>query len=198
MKHFFTVFLLLASSSAYSANVTLDFEQFVGTVGTFESVQAGTALGNGFQINSAIDVIWLNGLGPAPIPDGTAVSIALNSNTGPSIEFGRIDGQAFDLISFQHAFGGSGDYDFSITATLAGGGLVSDLVSVTEIDSQYDTFLNSGLFNNIVNFSVSTDGTTPALALDNIAVTAVPVPAAVWLFGSALAGLGWMRRKPTA
>ncbi|MGI9309504.1 MAG: VPLPA-CTERM sorting domain-containing protein [Gammaproteobacteria bacterium] len=27
---------------------------------------------------------------------------------------------------------------------------------------------------------------------------AVPLPAAVWLFGSALAGLGWMRRKQTA
>ena len=26
-------------------------------------------------------------------------------------------------------------------------------------------------------------------------ISAVPVPAAVWLFGSALAGLGWMRRK---
>ena len=26
-------------------------------------------------------------------------------------------------------------------------------------------------------------------------VSAVPVPAAVWLFGSALAGLGWLRRK---
>jgi hypothetical protein len=26
----------------------------------------------------------------------------------------------------------------------------------------------------------------------------VPIPAAVWLFGSALAGLGWMRRKQTA
>lgn len=26
-------------------------------------------------------------------------------------------------------------------------------------------------------------------------VSAVPVPAAVWLFGSALAGLGWIRRK---
>jgi hypothetical protein len=25
----------------------------------------------------------------------------------------------------------------------------------------------------------------------------VPIPAAVWLFGSALAGLGWMRRKQT-
>ena len=27
--------------------------------------------------------------------------------------------------------------------------------------------------------------------------TAVPIPAAVWLFGSALAGLGWMKRKQT-
>jgi len=30
------------------------------------------------------------------------------------------------------------------------------------------------------------------------APSAVPVPAAVWLFGSALAGLGWMRRKHAA
>jgi len=28
-----------------------------------------------------------------------------------------------------------------------------------------------------------------------IEATVVPVPAAIWLFGSALAGLGWMRRK---
>ena len=35
-------------------------------------------------------------------------------------------------------------------------------------------------------------------SIDNFAATVVPVPAAVWLFGSALAGLGWMRRKQTA
>jgi hypothetical protein len=28
-------------------------------------------------------------------------------------------------------------------------------------------------------------------------VSAVPIPAAAWLFGSALAGLGWLRRKQT-
>jgi hypothetical protein len=28
-------------------------------------------------------------------------------------------------------------------------------------------------------------------------ISSVPVPAAVWLFGSALAGLGWMRRRKT-
>jgi len=33
--------------------------------------------------------------------------------------------------------------------------------------------------------------------LGGATVSAVPVPAAVWLFGSALAGLGWMRRKQT-
>jgi len=30
---------------------------------------------------------------------------------------------------------------------------------------------------------------------DILTITAVPVPAAVWLFGSALAGLGWVRRR---
>ena len=31
----------------------------------------------------------------------------------------------------------------------------------------------------------------------SVSVSAIPIPAAVWLFGSALAGLGWMRRKQT-
>ena len=35
-------------------------------------------------------------------------------------------------------------------------------------------------------------------AINGVIVSAVPIPAAVWLFGSALAGLGWMRRKQTA
>ncbi len=35
-------------------------------------------------------------------------------------------------------------------------------------------------------------------ALDNVAVNAVPVPAAVWLLGSALLGLGVIRRRNTA
>jgi hypothetical protein len=31
-----------------------------------------------------------------------------------------------------------------------------------------------------------------------VSTSAVPIPAAVWLFGSALAGLGWFRRRQTA
>ena len=40
----------------------------------------------------------------------------------------------------------------------------------------------------------------PVSGLRNISsgqISAVPVPAAVWLFGSALAGLGWLKRKQT-
>ena len=37
-----------------------------------------------------------------------------------------------------------------------------------------------------------------SIGLDNIEASVVPIPAAAWLFGSALAGLGWLRRRQTA
>jgi hypothetical protein len=60
--------------------------------------------------------------------------------------------------------------------------------------------LGQGDWLNLVSFSysVSMPGGVPVPAIldvHNIVVTAVPIPAAVWLFGSGLAGLGWFRRK---
>jgi hypothetical protein len=46
------------------------------------------------------------------------------------------------------------------------------------------------------NLSVDA-GHGPIRAIASGTVSTVPIPAAVWLFGSALAGLGWMRRKQT-
>jgi hypothetical protein len=46
-----------------------------------------------------------------------------------------------------------------------------------------------------VDISFSVGSAFEVGVLDNIAVSTVPVPAAVWLFGSALMGLGWFRRK---
>ena len=48
--------------------------------------------------------------------------------------------------------------------------------------------------------SVVFDGSTESFftGLDDIVVSVVPVPAAVWLFGSALVGLGFLRRQGNA
>jgi hypothetical protein len=48
-----------------------------------------------------------------------------------------------------------------------------------------------------VNLNVQVNLTYSLAVQQGDVFNAVPVPAAVWLFGSALAGLGWMRRKVT-
>lgn len=57
------------------------------------------------------------------------------------------------------------------------------------LDEAYD--INAS--GQIVGDGTLSDGSTGAFML-----TAFPVPAAIWLFGSALAGLGWLRRKTQA
>jgi len=47
-------------------------------------------------------------------------------------------------------------------------------------------------------FAGGDGGNGAQFAMDNFTYSAVPIPAAAWLFGSALAGLGWMRRRTTA
>ena len=44
--------------------------------------------------------------------------------------------------------------------------------------------------------NLDTDGV--ASLTGSVSASNVPIPAAIWLFGSALAGLGWMRRKQAA
>jgi hypothetical protein len=48
------------------------------------------------------------------------------------------------------------------------------------------------------NFDSSQETGDSATGVFLVRSSVVPIPAAVWLFGSALAGLGWVRRKQTA
>ena len=57
---------------------------------------------------------------------------------------------------------------------------------VVAIDSSQDFAALEAIYE-MDEYAYLTSGTVTA--------SAVPIPAAVWLFGSALAGLGWMRRK---
>jgi hypothetical protein len=53
-------------------------------------------------------------------------------------------------------------------------------------------------FNSFGGIDAGTPGTGTQFAMDNFTYSVVPIPAAVWLFGSGLGLLGWIRRRKTA
>jgi hypothetical protein len=67
----------------------------------------------------------------------------------------------------------------------------------TKID--FTPYLESGRILEELSLPNVLSRTTYAFTYDDLVMNAnvVPIPAAVWLFGSALAGLGWIRRKQT-
>jgi hypothetical protein len=71
-------------------------------------------------------------------------------------------------------------------------------MSTITIDSDYLTSANWDL-NQVGNYEIAIQGISAYGQFDtaSIEVTAVPIPATAWLFGSALGLLGWMRRKST-
>jgi len=73
------------------------------------------------------------------------------------------------------------------------GSTVQQVVSVSGL---FGTFILSG-FNNLISFSFDDNGASGSFYVDNIVLSpsAVPLPAAVWLFGPALLGLMGFRRK---
>ena len=106
-------------------------------------------------------------------------------------------GKAFSLSSIDLAayWPNPGDDMVTVTGTYVGGGQIStdlDLINVFtthNFDSNWSN-LSSVMFDTTTLYNV--------LTMDNVVVSVVPIPAAVWLFGSALAGLGWMRRRSQA
>ncbi len=112
----------------------------------------------------------------------------------------RCEGDAFDScedeISDDYELSGNSfpfpkPVSFFDSADLVGTGDITNLeislaldgASFTEVDNVFAFFVEGGASLDTAGVEV-TYGFTP-----------VPVPAAVWLFGSALGLLGWMKRK---
>ena len=85
----------------------------------------------------------------------------------------------------------------SLTGTkYGGGGVVTQNLVLTSALTNYAI---SG-FDNIVDLQISFDGSTDFAPydLDNIQLDVVPIPAAIWLFVSALGVTGlWRKRRPS-
>jgi len=195
MRSFLAGVVLLGSATANAAVITIDFEQFAGVVSTFEVVAPVVALNDGFVLSPdpVGNALWVTEVaGPNP----RSIDIVFQG-AGGSIDLSRTDGAVFDFLSVDLAFFSAGTFPVEFSATKAGGAEVSLVVNHLAIDVNYATYAASPIFSDIVSLTIQTGDGNPSMALDNIVVSAVPVPAAVWLFGSALAGLGWMRRKQT-
>jgi len=191
MRFIYIFTLLLVSVTAQAETVVLDFEEFAGNVALFEPLPASFDT-KGYTITSP-NGAWFD---DDPFA-GSQVGLLFN-NTG-EMTLSKVGGTSFSLIGFDYSFNTDSfaPYDINFTALTAGGETINSTVGLPG-DWYEHTYLAGGVFNDIVSITISGVGTSPQFAINNVVVSAVPVPAAVWLFGSALAGLGWMRRRKTA
>ncbi|TDJ42623.1 MAG: VPLPA-CTERM sorting domain-containing protein, partial [Gammaproteobacteria bacterium] len=116
--------------------------------------------------------------------DGT-LGFSLSTSSGVVFEL-----DSFDLRYTTEIFNGT------VTGHLDGGATVSQLVSSAGIINFDSSWMD--LTSVDIIFQGDSFAGQPAIqviSVDNIYLQAVPIPAAVWLFGSGLGLLGWIRRK---
>jgi hypothetical protein len=103
-------------------------------------------------------------------------------------------------LGLQLTFDQAVRYDFTaLCATGARNGSAAVVPGSSSISGDFGSCANSG--SGILDagtYQIFSSSSGSAYADYSVTFSAVPIPAAVWLFGSALAGLGWMRRKQTA
>jgi hypothetical protein len=172
---------LLVSATANSATVTIDFNNYT----VINNVPGSTIVqSEGFKISAQA---WYGGPPDSGVSsNGIWVSAENNfgycETCGSEINIKRIDDGAFGILSLLDS--NTGEY----SGVLFGGGYTS-----------LSDPIGTGDWLNLKSFSYSQydlwDDTY--VWIDDVSASVVPIPAAIWLFGSALVGLGWVRRKQT-
>jgi hypothetical protein len=116
--------------------------------------------------------------------------IVSNACCAGDITLRRVDDAAFTLQGIRYG----GNFD-----TIIGGHTVEGFGGVSYLNGDEwtdHTFAGNASLTNVDSILFSPLGFFQLSSFD-VTTSAVPIPAAIWLFGSALAGLGWFRRKQT-
>jgi len=197
MKQVISAVLLFACAGAHAA--TIDFEEFNLGDGPADYYGGSVLQTQGFDFAGLIMEGIYGPDGQPYIVNGNSGSKALGGSISDvvgqdtfgarvTITMERTDGNSFALYDFDFFADHDVDGYSSVVGYVAGGGSASGAVGTGD-------WLNL----TSVTFQVSGSGFWIGHAtaeVDNIVVgAAVPVPAAVWLFGSALGALGWVRRR---
>jgi hypothetical protein len=200
MKVFFLIVLMTISGAANAGTVTIDFDDTLPTYFGLSSYQE-----DGFTLTSNV-------------PDGTLIDInnVVRGNLGvfsggtdsqslfwgengseSTISLAADSGLAFALQALDASSLGNLSGQVTLTGTVSGGGSVQQVLN---LNGALTTYNITGM-TDLLALDISFDGATyfAPFDLDNIQMSVVPLPAGVWLFGSAMLGLaGWSRRRNTS
>jgi len=199
MRHLIYASLALFAGSAQAVPVVIDFEEFTPDVAI--NPPSGDAVSKGFFLDYLDEGLAGNPvvLNAASSPNGTQVYMNCpNCVPVEQIDVSVASGGVFDIFSIDvGAANVSGSFDFAFTGFLSGGGTVStSTINASAMQTVNFNSSWSGLDSFRIEISPNTvAGPFTGSIIDNISVEVVPIPAAIWLFGSGLAGLGFLRRR---
>jgi len=116
--------------------------------------------------------------------NGTDSIISLASDSGDIFELLALDASSLVNLSGQ----------LTLTGSLSAGGTIQQVLNLDSVLTTYNITGMAGLSSLDISF----DGATQfaPFDLDNVQMSVVPLPAGIWLMGSALIGLfGWSRKR---
>jgi hypothetical protein len=198
MRDFFTMMLLLVLGGvAQAAVVTIDFEEYTPNVAV--NLPSGDTTSKGFTLD------YLDQGAGNPVIQAAASSLngtqtymnCPDCQSPEVIDIYQTLGGSFALMSIDIGTGPGGTHEFKFIGSKSAGGSVTKTISST---NSMQTITFDGGWSSLDSFSLEitpeiVSTFSAASTLDNILLNNVPVPAAVWLFGSGLAALGFLRRK---
>jgi hypothetical protein len=198
MRRTLGMVLLLVVGSAQATNVIIDFEDpniprsYTGT--PEDPIENWST--QGFDFNFVSE------------PPGRYYAVGSNasgrflsfcqfnslSEADCSMEIQHSAGETFSLNSFDATDFVHDNEVLELTGFLAGGGSLSATFILTYEMQTFSVGWNGLIGISFANGTVMSPNPAPQ-GIDNINVNVVPIPAAVWLFGSGLGLLGWFRSR---
>lgn len=187
-------------STAQAASVSYYLDQSNDLPDGTNYLQVTIADGVGGDIDFSVQV--LTGAFPAPLSNFGMQSFYFNYNMSLTVDetsIVNIDPSSWDINEDRNAGGGFGKFDFQAkgdgsnrteTLTFSISGVAGDTIYDYALGNADDT--GEFFAAHVAGYDDWQTGNTSGKFAGS---TVVPLPAAVWLFGSALAGLGWIRRR---
>jgi hypothetical protein len=188
----------LLGATAASANLVSNggFETLIGSPtlldGSWEAVANGGTRISGWSVgDTSVDVVTA----PYAVQEGQ-FAIDLAGTPGPGSIFQSLSTVAAQPYTL--SFHASSNGPASTLEVWWGGSLIDTVNTPAGTTFQFFSYLVAGVAgpSTVLSFR-STQTDNDGAIIDNVSVNAVPVPAAVWLLGSALLGVGVIARRRT-